>query len=88
VSCVADFWFKSVSLHARDPDDGSLAPVFLVGTHKDMVPDPRDHEAISQMLYKRFKNRPSLQPFESASVTTGRGTLWCVYVLCLHRVCD
>ena len=85
--CVTDFWFKSVALHARDPKDGSLAPVFLVGTHKDKVPDPSDHEHISKILHEKFGHWPSLQRFDSAILTTGRGTLWCLCVCIVSALC-
>ena len=28
-----------------------MAPIFLVGTHKDVVPEPRDHDRISHILH-------------------------------------
>ena len=34
------------------------ASILLVGTHKDRVPDPRDHERISYLLIDRFQAPP------------------------------
>ena len=38
------------------------ASILLVGTHKDRVPDPRDHERISYLLIDRFQAPPPPLP--------------------------
>ena len=39
------FWLDSIAAHARDPnEEPEIAPIILVGTHKDRVPSPEDHE--------------------------------------------
>jgi hypothetical protein len=34
------FWLNSIAAHATDPKDHSLAPIILVGSHKDRVSSP------------------------------------------------
>ena len=54
------------------------ASILLVGTHKDRVPDPRDHERISGLLTDRLQANPSwvrVAPFLEGEVSTGRGVL-------------
>ena len=51
----------------------------LVGTHKDKVNEPRDHEAISQLLWSNFSSHvqwPFVIPLKEGVVSTGRGLLW------------
>ena len=31
------FWLKSIALHAKDKETGTVAPIFLVGTRRDVV---------------------------------------------------
>jgi GTPase SAR1 family protein len=44
------FWLNSVSLHSYDEDRREMAPIILVGTRKDIVSSPEDHEEISKVL--------------------------------------
>ena len=72
-------WFDSIATHAEDPADGSIAPILLVGTHKDVVVSPEQHENISTMLYHTFSRKPawsSVQRFDKATLPSGRGKLW------------
>jgi len=74
------FWLNSIAVHAVDPSDNSLAPIIIVGTHKDKVSEPKEHEEISKMLYERFShcsawNRGVIS-FKNGTVSTGRGRLW------------
>jgi len=72
------FWLSSIYLHAKAPD-GSVAPIFLVGTHKDAISSPADHEAISLLIYEKFKTSPafgSVVPFKRGTSSCGRGLLW------------
>lgn len=72
------FWLSSIYLHAKAPD-GSVAPIFLVGTHKDTISSPADHEAISLLIYEKFKTSPafgSVVPFKRGTSSCGRGLLW------------
>ena len=48
------FWLDTIASHAADKTDGSIAPIFLVGTHKDVVDSPKGHERISAMLDETF----------------------------------
>ena len=43
------FWLKSIEVHA------SGAPVLLVGTHKDAVSSPADHQLINELLQDSLK---------------------------------
>jgi hypothetical protein len=72
------FWLNSIYLHAKSPD-GSVAPIFLVGTHKDAINSPTDHEAISLLIYEKFKTSPafgSVVPFKRGTSSSGLGLLW------------
>jgi len=73
------FWLDTIASHAVDKTDGSIAPIFLVGTHKDVVDSPKEHERISAMLDKTFCRKAawaSVQRFAKATLSSGRGTLW------------
>jgi hypothetical protein len=72
------FWLNSIYLHAKSPD-GSVAPVLLIGTHKDLISSPADHEAISACIYDKFKTSPafgSVVPFKQGTAASGLGLLW------------
>jgi hypothetical protein len=47
------FWLNSVIIHTQD-NDGTIAPIFIVGTRKDRITSPADHQAISTLLYNLF----------------------------------
>ena len=49
------FWIQTVSAHTVG-DNGMIAPVILVGTHKDKVPTPADHKKISQILKEELQH--------------------------------
>ena len=73
------FWLDTIFVHAVDPKDGSMAPIVLVGTHKDEVDDPAVHEFISKMFDERFRDRlawSSVLRFDKAELVSGRGMLW------------
>jgi GTPase SAR1 family protein len=72
------FWLNSIYLHAKSPD-GSVAPIFLIGTHKDRISSPDDHEAISCMIYEKYKSWPafgSVVPFRRGTTSSGTALLW------------
>jgi GTPase SAR1 family protein len=48
------FWMNSVSLHSYDKERREMAPIILVGTRKDIVSSPEDHEDISKVLSSSF----------------------------------
>ena len=48
------FWINSIAIHSRDAKTGNIAPVFLVGTHKDKISDPDQHRQISKKLEQRL----------------------------------
>ena len=48
------FWINSVVMHTLNCKAGKTAPVFLVGTHKDIVSSPSEHERISNLIYDRI----------------------------------
>eukprot|EP01041_Mallomonas_annulata_P000465 gene465-868_t len=60
--CMAylTFWINSVLVHTsstdQNNDDVHTAPIAFVGTHRDIVSDPNDHEIISNMLQKAFNS--------------------------------
>ena len=49
------FWINSIIIHTRNADSGKVAPVFLVGTHKDHIEDPARHKDLSDFIEKRFQ---------------------------------
>ena len=49
------FWINSIVMHTRDAMSGKIAPVFLVGTHKDYVNDAVSFVRISQIIEERFQ---------------------------------
>ena len=48
------FWIDSVYLNTSRGGEVACAPFILIGTHKDLVPDPAQHERISTELCSRF----------------------------------
>eukprot|EP00300_Choanocystis_sp_HF-7_P010705 c17098_g1_i2.p1 GENE.c17098_g1_i2~~c17098_g1_i2.p1 ORF type:complete len:1351 (+),score=321.26 c17098_g1_i2:301-4053(+) len=58
------FWLFSIAVHARGANN-TTPPVIIVGTHKDQVPDPREHKRISDAIHESFSSYPfwgSVQP--------------------------
>ena len=49
------FWINSIVMHTQDKRTSKLAPIFLVGTHKDEVSDTADHDRISEIIEERFR---------------------------------
>ena len=49
------FWINSIVMHTRDAKTDKIAPIFLVGTHKDYISDNANFEQISQIIEKRFQ---------------------------------
>lgn len=50
------FWLNTIAAHAVDPEDGSVAPIVLVGTHKDAVASDEQHQYISKLLSDTFSH--------------------------------
>lgn len=68
------FWLSSIAVNATDVRNAghNFPPVFLVGTHKDRVSSPGQHEDISVILYDTFSGLPvwpAVEPFAEAEVT-------------------
>jgi hypothetical protein len=58
------FWLNSIYLHAQSPHGYSgkeVAPIILVGTHKDKVSKPAHHGKISRLLYDRLHLSPAFR---------------------------
>jgi len=53
------FWLNSISIHAVDRTDQSISPIFLIGTHKDVVSDGEKHDLISKLLREKFSGNPA-----------------------------
>jgi hypothetical protein len=54
------FWLNSIAAHAADPEDHrDMAPIMLVGSHKDRVSSPKQHEHISKLLCDKFQSMPA-----------------------------
>ncbi len=72
------FWLNSIAAHAADPVDHSVAPIILVGSHKDLVSSPKEHERISKMLCDTFKSTPvwsSVEHFTTDMSSSGNVSL-------------
>ena len=50
------FWMNSIGMHTRDAMTDKIAPVFLVGTHKDVVSDISNHNRISGIIEERLRH--------------------------------
>jgi hypothetical protein len=50
-------WIESVVVHTLNADTQSTAAVFFVGTHRDKVPSPEDHDAASRIIHELVKER-------------------------------
>ena len=73
------FWLSSIAVHAVDSEGKTMAPICLVGTHKDRVKEPSQHGYISDLLNKNFASNPAwtaIQPMREGQRETGRGLLW------------
>ena len=56
------FWLNSVFVHAQSPlgyEGREMAPIILVGTHKDVVSDPVDHSGIHDILCSQLEGSPA-----------------------------
>ena len=65
-------WLHTVGVYCRHTS------IILVGTHKDRVQQPRDHELISGLLYQKFREHPSwpsVSEWQDGQLSTGRGVL-------------
>jgi GTPase SAR1 family protein len=49
------FWLNSVIIHTQT-EKGEIAPIIFVGTRKDLINTPAEHQAISTFLYDTFCN--------------------------------
>ena len=47
------FWLNSIIIHTQN-EKGEVAPIFFVGTRKDLVSSPAEHLQISTKLYEVF----------------------------------
>jgi GTPase SAR1 family protein len=48
------FWLNSIIMHTYDEVTGKTAPIFIVGSHKDVVPSAAEHQYVSELLEQRF----------------------------------
>ena len=49
------YWINLIVMHTRDSKTGNASPVFLVGTHSDMVSDISDYHRISEVIREKFR---------------------------------
>lgn len=49
------FWLNSIIIHTQN-EKGEVAPIFFVGTRKDLVSSPAEHLQISTKLYEVFSS--------------------------------
>ncbi len=66
-------WLHTVGVYCRHTS------IILVGTHKDRVQQPREHELISGLLYQQFREHPSwpsVSEWQDGQLSTGKGVLY------------
>lgn len=71
------FWLNSVVMHTLTKDSG-IPPILLVGTRKDKVRSPGDHQKISKILIDTFQTSaawPFILENSEGEGTNGRTTL-------------
>jgi len=70
---------NNISIHSQREDTGEFAQIILVGTRKDSVSNPEDHQKISNELMRRLKKFPafaSVNKYDNANMgSKGRTTL-------------
>lgn len=49
------FWINSIIIHTQN-EKGEIAPLLFVGTRKDLIQTPAEHQAISTYLHNVFSN--------------------------------
>jgi GTPase SAR1 family protein len=64
-------WLNTVVIHGKCTDTGKIAPVVFIGTHKDYVEDPNDHQKISTLLVKTFELHPAWPEVQKYAGGTG-----------------
>ena len=57
-SCLStiSFWLNSIVVHTWNTETESMAPIVIVGTHKDIVKSAAQHEQISRILEEKFRS--------------------------------
>jgi GTPase SAR1 family protein len=48
------FWLNSIVVHTWHAESETMAPIVIVGTHKDIVKSASDHAQISKILHDKF----------------------------------
>ena len=84
------YWLDTIAVHTGRGRGAQNSPLALVGTHKDKVPDPREHENISVLLWSTFSTHVQwayVMPLREGVVSTGRGLLW-FFPVDNTRTCD
>jgi hypothetical protein len=81
VSCLATlkFWVNSIVVHTFDATTNETAPVVFVGTRKDKITNPADHQRISTILFESFSTSlawPSVVENEHAQGANGRARMF------------
>jgi GTPase SAR1 family protein len=75
------FWLNAIAIHSYDESRKEMAPIILVGTRKDFIKTPEEHEIVSKLLNETFQ-RHHAWPF-IVSHRKGHGkrgtTTFCFY---------
>ena len=77
--CMDDIrlWLGAAVMHAWNDETEESAQIVLVGTRKDKISSPRDHERISTLLHKTFSYHqawPSILTDHEATGANGRAS--------------
>ena len=73
------FWINSIVVHTLNPDTNETAPIALIGTRKDKISKPSDHQKISTILYDKFSSSlawPNVIENDTAVGANGRCSLF------------
>jgi GTPase SAR1 family protein len=81
MECISflKFWINSIILHTYDPETREVASVIFIGTRKDKVASPNDHQKISLILSDLFSNSiiwPFVVENPFGMNANGRNALW------------
>jgi GTPase SAR1 family protein len=73
------FWINSVAIHSFDKEINEMAPMLFIGTRKDVIYNPLQHEYISNQLFYYFHNHnswPFVVPNSTGEGSTGSTNLF------------
>ena len=73
------FWLNAITIHAADNSTDSIAPIFIVGTRKDLISDSVKHVEMSNIIYESFKDCRAWPSVVSNKNGTSKGAKTTLY---------